>query len=420
MTGTAKILGVQPSEGERASMKIAISLYSGEPPNTLPTGTVFTFTQIFDGITYEYPFQTIEDEIIYATQPGLTATSTTSLAIAIASKTFTTQSGLGWVAGMRVRATSAANSANYMEGTITSYSTTTLVLDIDTIGGSGTLADWDLLTVPNIITVYSQKVGLHPTPEESQEVTVLTVNSSIETVLVATTAQSSPDAYFYAGSNPEEDSTYLSRCTTALRSLSGAITTASQLRAYILTNYTNVSKCKVYDLMQDTTRLLDAGGSQTQTDTEIGHVFVTVYGIERLLTAPEKTAIYDDVIAKCVAGIVVEIEDPDVLEIAGLTISFSFDSQYDEAEIESLVGDTVMQYLSPYGFDSTKEAVFIGNISSIVNNIEGVEFCEGLLFDYTGLSNSTQYFEDANYNMWFRKAGSLPSLQAITATGTPI
>lgn len=79
-----------------------------------------------------------------ATGPGYLATSTTSLLIAVASKTFTTQAGLAYAAGTVAQATSAANSANYMFGTVTSYSGTTLVLNVSAIGGSGTYADWNI------------------------------------------------------------------------------------------------------------------------------------------------------------------------------------------------------------------------------------------------------------------------------------
>jgi hypothetical protein len=72
------------------------------------------------------------------------ALSTTSLAIEVASKAFTVAASLGYVAGMRVRATSAANAANFMEGTVTTYSSTTLTVAVDTIGGTGTLADWTI------------------------------------------------------------------------------------------------------------------------------------------------------------------------------------------------------------------------------------------------------------------------------------
>ena len=73
----------------------------------------------------------------------VTATSTSSLAIGTGSKTFTTQSGKSFVAGHPVRIVSAANpTTNYMTGTVTSYSSTTLVVSVAATGGSGTYADW--------------------------------------------------------------------------------------------------------------------------------------------------------------------------------------------------------------------------------------------------------------------------------------
>ena len=84
------------------------------------------------------------------------ALSTTSLAIEVASKAFTVAASLGYVVGMRVRATSAANAANFMEGTVTTYSSTTLTVAVDTIGGTGTLADW---TITGLICAQIQSNG---------------------------------------------------------------------------------------------------------------------------------------------------------------------------------------------------------------------------------------------------------------------
>ena len=72
------------------------------------------------------------------------ATSVTSFLIGTGSKTFTTQAGLAYVVGSRVRAASNANPANYMEGIATAYSGTTLTVNIAAFGGSGTFADWNL------------------------------------------------------------------------------------------------------------------------------------------------------------------------------------------------------------------------------------------------------------------------------------
>lgn len=73
---------------------------------------------------------------------GYGGTSTTSRTIGMGSQAFTTQAGLAYQNGARVRASSAANAANYMEGLAT-YSGTTLTINVTATGGSGTLADWN-------------------------------------------------------------------------------------------------------------------------------------------------------------------------------------------------------------------------------------------------------------------------------------
>lgn len=71
-------------------------------------------------------------------------TSTTSLLIGTGTKTYTTQAGLGIALGQFLVTASSANPANYMFGQVTSYSGTTLVLNVTATGGSGTDADWNI------------------------------------------------------------------------------------------------------------------------------------------------------------------------------------------------------------------------------------------------------------------------------------
>jgi len=73
-------------------------------------------------------------------------TSSSSVAIGTGNKTFTTAGFYVWAVGMWVTETSGANPANYMFGQVTSYNTGTkaLVVDVDSVGGSGTLSDWTI------------------------------------------------------------------------------------------------------------------------------------------------------------------------------------------------------------------------------------------------------------------------------------
>ena len=74
--------------------------------------------------------------------PGYLATSNSSVAIGTGSKTFTTQSGLAYLPGDYVRI--SASAADYIEGTITSYSGATLVISEVLKAGTGTFTSWNI------------------------------------------------------------------------------------------------------------------------------------------------------------------------------------------------------------------------------------------------------------------------------------
>jgi len=114
----------------------------------LLTNPITNATLVFNNLRGFYVTVTQRDPLVApaSLQPTATAPSS-SLVIGTGAKTFTTQTGLAYVAGMRVRATDVANAANYMEGTVTSYTTGTgaLVMGIDRIGGAGTtISSWTL------------------------------------------------------------------------------------------------------------------------------------------------------------------------------------------------------------------------------------------------------------------------------------
>lgn len=71
-------------------------------------------------------------------------TSTSSVAIGLGNKSFTTQTGEQYTAGIYMTAVSAANNGNFVYGQVVSYSGSTLVINVQATGGSGTYADWNL------------------------------------------------------------------------------------------------------------------------------------------------------------------------------------------------------------------------------------------------------------------------------------
>ncbi|WP_045012287.1 hypothetical protein [Bradyrhizobium sp. LTSP849] len=73
---------------------------------------------------------------------GYGGSSVTSLAIGTGSKAFTTQPGLAYTNGARIRAASNGDTTKWVEGVAT-YSGTTLTINVDKINGSGTFSDWN-------------------------------------------------------------------------------------------------------------------------------------------------------------------------------------------------------------------------------------------------------------------------------------
>lgn len=73
---------------------------------------------------------------------SINTSSTTSNSVSVASKTFTTQAERDFTVGGSVMLISNASPSNYMIGTLTSYSSTTMVVNVTTAIGSGTYTDW--------------------------------------------------------------------------------------------------------------------------------------------------------------------------------------------------------------------------------------------------------------------------------------
>lgn len=75
---------------------------------------------------------------------ALRGTSTTSLAVSAGTKTLTTQTGKQFTAGNYVTISRTSAPTTLMHGVVTSYSGSTLTVEVATIAGSGTFTDWTI------------------------------------------------------------------------------------------------------------------------------------------------------------------------------------------------------------------------------------------------------------------------------------
>ncbi|WUR15716.1 hypothetical protein E7V67_011610 [[Empedobacter] haloabium] len=75
---------------------------------------------------------------------ALTASSSTSLTISLGAKTLVTQSGKQFAPGTDLKIADVANAANAMYATVTSYTGTSLQVNVTSVTGSGTIAAWNI------------------------------------------------------------------------------------------------------------------------------------------------------------------------------------------------------------------------------------------------------------------------------------
>lgn len=84
------------------------------------------------------------DRIQAGSAEFFTGQSTTVVTIATGAKSFTTSAVKAFQSGALVIISSQANAANFMFGQVTSYAGGVLQVDVQVIGGSGTLNDWNI------------------------------------------------------------------------------------------------------------------------------------------------------------------------------------------------------------------------------------------------------------------------------------
>lgn len=135
---------------------------------------------------------------------ALSATSATSLLIGTGAKVFTIQAGKLFITGQFLQIASTANTNNFMHGQVTTYTGTTLTMNITDIGGSGTFADWKISISgtqgtqgPQGNTGPSGAVGITGTPTINQFATwnnATTVQGVSLTGLVKGNGASAPTA----------------------------------------------------------------------------------------------------------------------------------------------------------------------------------------------------------------------------------
>lgn len=137
-SNTIAVVYRAPEDDPGANSRTDIRI-SGLNEISLTTNSQASFKETIE--VDKMPILYLANEVIGSGDRG---TSTDSLTIDETSQSFTTQTGLAFVAGERVNIIYATNRNNYMIGDVVSYNSGTgaMVVSVDVIVGSGTYSSW--------------------------------------------------------------------------------------------------------------------------------------------------------------------------------------------------------------------------------------------------------------------------------------
>ena len=452
MEGIARIMGVERTEGTRAVVDITVTLNEIPPvgqPFTFSKSSAFTYDVTYASGTVNYPFLTTA-QAVFDTQI-VRAASTANVALANELENGDTLDGVTLATGDAVLLkdqTAAAENGIYTvvaSGAATRATTADTVSELPlfvsvTEGAVGIGTGWNMTNGDTItlgttainyaagtypsktITLSSQSVGIHPTPTSGQIVKLAAVAPEVQTAVIADPTN------FSAGVNPETDMDYLSRAVTYLQGLSSSILTTPQLRSYVLLNHSLAARCQIYNTMTTSARDLDPavlGGSGPTVNA--GYVLAVVYGHNRLLTSTERTDIAVAIANKTTAGMTVAVEDPFLIEMA-VTAEVLVEKRRTASGMEEDINRALRYSLSPTLWRGGQEAVLTANVSETISNVDGVLYVSKCSIapksntnaehDGSGTTEGNALLAAGDTNVYFLKAGSLPSLAEADVTLT--
>ena len=197
-------------------------------------------------------------------------------------------------------------------------------------------------TVPSAnISVQCTQAGQIPALIAGDILLPLSIDTDINAVTVVS---------FINGVEPMGDGEYLSAALTYLESLTEVFATANQLQNAILTTFTNVRRCKVYDVTNS------LASTSTSATAAPGYVAIYAYGNGAVLTNTELSEIQTWAANRCIAGLVITVSNF-ILSSPTVAINAVINSRYTASDVVDEIKSMIALYNSYENFPETELSV---------------------------------------------------------------
>ena len=217
-------------------------------------------------------------------------------------------------------------------------------------------------TVPSAnVSVQCTQAGQIPALIAGDILLPLSIDTDINAVTVVS---------FVNGVEPMGDGEYLDAALTYMESLTEVFATSTQLQNGILTTFTNVRRCKVYDV---TNSLASTSTSATAVP---GYVAIYVYGNGAVLTNTELSEIQTWAANRCIAGFVITVSNF-ILSSPTVAINAVINYRYTASDVVDEMKFLVNESFSYENFPQTELSVAspqirANSIASVVSQMPEV------------------------------------------------
>lgn len=205
------------------------------------------------------------------------------------------------------------------------------------------------------------------------------------------------DGDLIVGSGPESDADYLQRAVARLASYSSALVLPSQFDAYILSTYSEVTRCKSYSRLNPENPIVDPPAPEN------GYLTLYACGLSGVALDAELVGIIEaDLADRAMAGLTITVEAPTIVDF-DVAVEYAIVPGYLHETVDQAIQDSLNTYLHPDYWDWDTE-IHYNDLIGRLSKIDGVDYVVSITIE----NEEGAAADDLDWT--FDNYGSLPNI----------